>query len=682
MADQNPEQLQKQIDAINESLNKTSDKIKDIGKNLTASMVKGLVTTVEKTRQLAENLGKSKDVSKDITAINKELNKQVIENEKHSIAKIIAEKKLDQAVKQGNASAINRAKTELQRASIQLRINQGLEDELRTLAQIAENKKKESSITESIKKGLESINQKYFSQAAIFKVLIDSALRLNKVSVDVSKNFGYSADESNRVAGNLKDIAQSSQNVNMTTANLGEAMNQLGESTGFVSEYSADTLKTQVMLTKQFGLTGEEAAGIYNYSVLTGQSSSQVNKNMVGAYVATRNQLGVGVPFKAVMAEAAKVSGELAANLGNNPVAIVKAVTQAKALGTTLEQTKAQGDKLLDFESSIESQLKAQLLTGEAINLDRARAAALAGDQIALAQELASQGMTLNKFENMNVLAKRAYAEALGLTSDQLSDQLRKQKLAEESGKSLAQITAEEALEAEQRQSIQDKFNASVLKLQDLFGSIAAGPLGTILTALTNMMPLIEGIITATLIWQGATKMIAIYNALSNMNIKEQLAKLPGILGFKTAIAGAETTAAVGATTVASAMTFGVAAIAIAAGIATIIGAMSSAKKEAVGDMISPADGKTQVSTREGGLFELSKNDDLVAGPGLAKNKGGGSKGKEDSGGGGGGDNQALIAAMNGVKASVDKLYDKKSRIVLDGRELVSSMLLGSVGLV
>ena len=682
MADQNPEQLQKQIDAINESLNKTSDKIKDIGKNLTASMVKGLVTTVEKTRQLAENLGKSKDVSKDITAINKELNKQVVENEKHSIAKIIAEKKLDQAIKQGNISAINRAKTELQRAAIQLKINQGLEDELRTLAQIAENKKKESSITESIKRGLEGINQKYFSQAAIFKVLIDSALRLNKVSVDVSKNFGYGAEQADRVAGNIKDIAQSSQNVNMTTANLGEAMNQLGESTGFVSEYSADALKTQVMLTKQFGLTGEEAAGIYQYSVLTGQSSSQVNKNMVNAYVATRNQLGVGVPFKAVMAEAAKVSGELAANLGNNPVAIVKAVTQAKALGTTLEQTKAQGDKLLDFESSIESQLKAQLLTGESINLDRARAAALAGDQIELAKELANQGMTLSKFEGMNVLAKRAYAEAVGLTSDQLSDQLRKQKLAEESGKSLAQITAEEALEAEQRQSIQDKFNASVLKLQDLFGSIAAGPLGTILTMLTNMMPLIEGIITATLIWQGAAKLISIYNAISNMNLKEQLAKLPAILGFKTAEAAVETEGAVATTTTASAMTFGVAALAIAAGIATVIGAMSAAKKEAAGDMISPADGKTQVSTKEGGLFELSKNDDLVAGPGLAKNKGGGSKGKEDSGGGGGGDNQALIAAMNGVKASVDKLYDKKSRIVLDGRELVSSMLLGSVGLV
>jgi len=37
------------------------------------------------------------------------------------------------------------------------------------------------------------------------------------------------------------------------------------------------------------------------------------------------------------------------------------------------------------------------------------------------------------------------------------------------------------------------------------------------------------------------------------------------------------------------------------------------------GDINSPARGKTQVSTKEGGLFELSKNDDLIAAPGAAQ---------------------------------------------------------------
>jgi hypothetical protein len=188
------------------------------------------------------------------------------------------------------------------------------------------------------------------------------------------------------------------------------------------------------------------------------------------------------------MAEAAKVSGQLAANLKNNPEYIVNAVSQAKALGTTLEQTKRQGESLLDFESSIENELKAELLTGQALNLERARAAALMGDQVTVMQELNNQGMTLEKFQNMNVLAQKSFAAAIGLSSDELANQLRQQKLAEESGKSLAQITEEEAMEAQKRQDTQDKFNVAMDKLKDIIGNLAAGPLGRLLGMLADLL--------------------------------------------------------------------------------------------------------------------------------------------------------------------------------------------------
>tara|TARA_Y100001972_G_scaffold96246_1_gene118675 strand:+ start:12873 stop:16040 length:3168 start_codon:yes stop_codon:yes gene_type:complete len=54
---------------------------------------------------------------------------------------------------------------------------------------------------------------------------------------------------------------------------------------------------------------------------------------------------------------------------------------------------------------------------------------------------------------------------------------------------------------------------------------------------------------------------------------------------------------------------------AAAAGIAVLY-AMTRPKK--AGDIMGNADGKTQVSTAEGGLFELSKNDQFVAAPGIA----------------------------------------------------------------
>ena len=61
--------------------------------------------------------------------------------------------------------------------------------------------------------------------------------------------------------------------------------------------------------------------------------------------------------------------------------------------------------------------------------------------------------------------------------------------------------------------------------------------------------------------------------------------------------------------------------------IAAALGAVGLITRAAnkAGDMISPAKGKTTVSTKEGGLFEMSPNDDLIAGPGLAT-AGGGAK--------------------------------------------------------
>jgi hypothetical protein len=334
------------------------------------------------------------------------------------------------------------------------------------------------------------LNWAYFIQLAI-----DAGFKFSKISTEIGKNLGYGADNANRTAANLVKVSQDSSNINVTLQNTAEAMNEISTSTGYVAEYSADALETQIMLTKQFGLQAEEAAGIYKLSVLTGKSSKAVNDAMVGAFVATRNQLRVGVPFKATIAEAAKVSGQLAANLQNNPEQIVKAVVQAKALGTTLEQVKGQGEALLNFESSIESELKAELLTGKQLNLERARAAALAGDQVALAEELNKNVGSLEEFQKMNVIQQKTLAEAVGLTADQLAEQLRRQKLAVESGKSLAQITEEEAKQAQEKQNAQDKFNLAITKLQDLVGNLVAGPFGQLLDMVSSIATIILKII-------------------------------------------------------------------------------------------------------------------------------------------------------------------------------------------
>jgi len=325
----------------------------------------------------------------------------------------------------------------------------------------------------------------------VAKFFINAALTANSQIVELGKSLGYAADE---YRSQLVRIERSSNSIFVTTKNLTEAYGELVKTIGFAYEFSADQLETQIKLTKQVGLQANEAAQIQRYSVLTGQSSESTYKSFVKGLVAARNQLRVGIDFRAALAEAANLSGQLAANLGFNPERIAQAVVTAKALGLTFDQLKSATSSLLNFGSSIENELKAELLTGKQLNLERARAAALQGDQVALAEELAKNIGTASDFTKLNVLQQDALANSVGMTSDQLAETLRRREEAIASGKSLQQITDEEAQKALERTSIQDKFNNAVEKLQSLFGNLMAGPLGGFIDVLSGALSIVNSI--------------------------------------------------------------------------------------------------------------------------------------------------------------------------------------------
>ena len=387
---------------------------------------------------------------------------------------------------------------------------------------------------------------------------------------------------------------------------------------------------------------------------------------MLKGYVATRNSLGVGVPFRAAIAEAAKVSGQLASNLGNNPETIIKAVVATKALGTSLEQAKSQGEKLLDFQSSIESELKAELITGQQLNLERARAAALMGDQVTVAEELAAQGMTAAKFAQMNTVAQKSYAEALGTTSDELANQLMKREQAIASGKSLAQITAEEADEAAKRQDAQTKFNAAVEKLQSLFGNLVAGPLGTMLELLGSVLNLVNmifvpiGIVYDLFAGIGS----AIGGLIPDLGIVGKILK--AIAGVAIVWAAYSTYAAV-STALAATVIGGILAPVIGAAAAGLVLTTGFAALNA-DDMQQSGYGKRTILSPEGAI-RLNDNDTIVAGTDLGGSEGESVKSSPSI------DLTPMISAINEVTSAVNQLNSKKWDVYLDSKVVGTGLM-------
>ena len=679
MADIDKKKILSDLDA---DLSKLESSLNNVAGIISDKILNKLSDIKDDTRNWVEAFGKGEDVTKKVNAKLSELQKQ---SNKLALNRVKLESDLSRAQQQGNAIAERKIRTALlanryadqevdKTQTLLVKLKQVSEEE----ARIAEIKRKQNGTQgaiENLKKQFRIDEIKdLFTIAGIIKLIVNAALRFNETSVNISKNLGYGADNADRVAQNLTQVANNSTNINVTLKNAAEAMNELNTATGGVAEYSADALETQIMLTKQLGLSGEEAAGIYKFSVLTGKASSQVNDEMAAAFANTRNLVKGSANFKTTMAEVAKVSGQLAINFKNNPAALTAAIVQAQKLGTTLEQTKNQGEALLNFESSIENELKAELLTGQQMNLERARAAALMGDQATVMKELANQGMTLEKFQNMNVIAQKSFAEALGLSADQLSEQLRKQKVAQEQGKSLAEITADEAKEAERRQTIQDKFNAAIEKLQDFLGNLVAGPFGTMLDILSQALDMVNLILAPFQMIYNFTSMIGqtIFGWVDKLGVVGKILK--GLAGIAIIWAAYSAFQGLANNPILALIPGAGVAAGIAAAAAITAAGFGLLNTQKAGDMISPADGKTQISTKEGGLFELSKNDDVLAGPGLAKAAKGG-KGESISPNI---DLTPMIAAINEVKASVDKLYSKDTTINMDGKRVGTTLTQGS----
>ena len=127
-----------------------------------------------------------------------------------------------------------------------------------------------------------------------------------------------------------------------------------------------------------------------------------------------------GVPLGVVLQDVLNASDDITASLGNNPKAITRAATAARALGMDLAKVNNIADGLLDFESSIEAELEAQLLTGKNINLSKARELALNNDLEGVATELAKQGASAAEFADMNRVQQEALAKAMGMSRSEL----------------------------------------------------------------------------------------------------------------------------------------------------------------------------------------------------------------------------------------------------------------------
>jgi hypothetical protein len=510
--------------------------------------------------------------------------------------------------------------------------------------------------------------------------LVDTFKTLDKSAGEFAKSQNMTYQDALKARESYSSMARSSMDTSLNARNLMETQTAIGEQLGTNAKLNEADLKTFTKLRDQAGYTNEELMGIQQLSLVNGKSLAQNTKEILGGAkaFAARNKLVVNE--KQVLKEVSKASASLKLSLGGSTKAVAEAVVQAKKFGLTLEQTEKMSQSLLNFEDSIESELSAELLTGKDLNLERARGLALNGKTAEAAAEIASQVGSSAEFGKMNVIQQEAIAKAIGMERNELAqslidkealakigfkdaeaakakyDELRKTMTAEEAA---AELGDKELAKQYEQQSNAEKFAQTMEHVKEIFISIVDGPLGQILTVISDVLS------SSTALYSilgglGGLMLAKLIPAFGKLGALMRLAKMQGIGAAIVSIIKGAWESLGGLPVVGPVL----AGAAIAGGIALV----NSYKAD---DMVSPSPGGGGYGKRTlfgpEGAIQFNDKDTIVAGTDLGGGK------KQSTPTSSGVDMSSVVNAIYELRRDVNALANRPINVSIDGKKVIEA---------
>ena len=325
--------------------------------------------------------------------------------------------------------------------------------------------------------------------------LVSSLRSVDKATGEMAKGLNITYSEALATRTELTDIANLSFDTAVNTQGLQETHMAINSLLGARVNLDNSSLITMTKMREQAGFTNDELMGFVKLNTLNNQTQEETNIQIMGAAKAYAGKNKLAINEKEILKEVSKASASLTLSLGSGAENLAESVVKAKEFGINLKQAENIASSLLDFESSIENELSAELITGKSLNLEKARGLALSGDAVGAATEMLKQVGGAAEFGKMNVIQQEALAKSMGMQREELSQSLidkeqlqklgvKEAKSAQEAynilrdrGLSEAEIQKKLGKDANtqmfEQQSMQEKFNQAVVKLQEIFVGVA-----------------------------------------------------------------------------------------------------------------------------------------------------------------------------------------------------------------
>ena len=251
---------------------------------------------------------------------------------------------------------------------------------------------------------------------------------MDKRVVSIQRNFNLSAENAARFNAEIANSARSTNSLLYNSERLLASLTSVNIALGTAGNVNSDILKTFVLQTERLGISAESASQLAQIYLALGVNSEDFNKELVSQVQSMNASNTLAIDYKDVMEDVKNINKATLLSMNQQSKSIARSVYQAKQLGMTMSQVEGVADSLLNFESSIEAEMKAELLLGKQLNLEKARQFALMDDMGGVAAELAKQEITAAKFGDLNRIQKQALAETFGMSRTEMGEMLVQQE--------------------------------------------------------------------------------------------------------------------------------------------------------------------------------------------------------------------------------------------------------------
>ena len=259
----------------------------------------------------------------------------------------------------------------------------------------------------------------YLIILATLGAVLMTTIDIAKNTMTLSKELGLSAGQAAKLNNEIGFLQRKFLGI------FGQDTNAISKSIadnfGDLNKFSEMSVMQIAKFSMGLGISGENTVKLAKSmeSVLPNISNGAeaMDKMQLYAGMAKENSVGTGAVLSDI-AENTELFAEFGKDGGEN---IAKAAIQAKKLGLNLATTAKVANSLLDFESSIEKEMEASLMIGKQLNFNRARSLALEGDLAGATADVMSQIGGQAEFSKLNVLQRKALADSIGVSVDELS---------------------------------------------------------------------------------------------------------------------------------------------------------------------------------------------------------------------------------------------------------------------